>query len=95
MSASEKNESSNDLPLSFQNETLEEVLDRIGVEIRSARKAMGLTQKELADTIKSEASYISKVENGLRDVHVSTLLKIIEGLNSELIIHIKAPISPS
>ncbi|MBA2378132.1 MAG: helix-turn-helix transcriptional regulator [Blastocatellia bacterium] len=63
---------------------------KLGVMIQQARKKKGLTQKELADKIGTNKAYISRVENDIKDVRVSTLRKIVEnGLGGELELAIK------
>lgn len=58
---------------------------KIGALIHNARLSKGLTQTELADKCGTTKSYISKVENDIKDVRVSTLKKIVEeGLGGHL-----------
>jgi ribosome-binding protein aMBF1 (putative translation factor) len=58
---------------------------RLGVLVSEARKEKGLTQEELAQKIGSTKSYISKIENGVKEARVSTLQRIIEdGLGGKL-----------
>ncbi len=57
---------------------------KIGVMIHEARIKQGMTQEQLADKIGTSKSYISRVENDTKDVRVSTLRKIIEGLGGHL-----------
>lgn len=46
---------------------------------------LGLTQEELAGRIGTTKSYISKIENDIKEVRLSTLLKIVEiGLGGRL-----------
>ena len=51
---------------------------RIGLLIHGARKAKGLTQEELAIKVGTTKSYISKLENNIKEVRLSTLQKIVE-----------------
>ena len=51
---------------------------KIGVLILEARKEKGLTQEELADKVGTTKSYISKIENNIKEVRLSTLRKIVE-----------------
>jgi ribosome-binding protein aMBF1 (putative translation factor) len=63
---------------------------KIGAMILEARKEKGLTQDELAKKIGSTKSYISKIENDIKEVRLSTLKKIIElGLGGQLNLSIK------
>jgi HTH-type transcriptional regulator/antitoxin HipB len=63
---------------------------KLGVLIHEARIARGLTQTQLADKCGTTKAYISKVENDVKDVRVSTLRKIIEdGLGGQLQLSVK------
>ncbi len=57
---------------------------KIGLLIQEARLTQGLTQEELATRIGTSKGYISKIENNLRDIRISTLQKIIEALGGHL-----------
>ena len=58
---------------------------RLGVLVSEARKQKGLTQEELAQKIGTTKSYISKIENDVKEVRLSTLQKIVEqGLGGKL-----------
>ncbi len=63
---------------------------KLGVMIQEARKKKGLTQQELADKVGTNKAYISRIENDIKDVRLSTLRKIVEaGLGGELELAIK------
>ncbi|MEM6767204.1 MAG: helix-turn-helix transcriptional regulator [Bacteroidota bacterium] len=63
---------------------------KIGALIQEARKAKGLTQQQLAEKVGMTNSYISKIENDVKEARLSTLQKIVkEGLDSELQLSIK------
>ncbi|MCT6766079.1 helix-turn-helix domain-containing protein, partial [Riemerella anatipestifer] len=50
-----------------------------------ARLEKGLTQEQLAKKCGTNKGYISKVENNIKDVRLSTLQKIVEiGLGGKL-----------
>jgi ribosome-binding protein aMBF1 (putative translation factor) len=51
---------------------------KIGTLILEARKEKGLTQEQLADKVGTTKSYISKIENNIKEVRLSTLKKIVE-----------------
>jgi ribosome-binding protein aMBF1 (putative translation factor) len=51
---------------------------KLGAMILDARLEKGLTQEQLADKCGTNKAYISKVENNIKDVRISTLQKIIE-----------------
>jgi len=58
---------------------------KIGALIQEARLEKGLTQKQLADKVGTTKSYISKIENDVKEVRLSTLKKIVElGLGGQL-----------
>lgn len=63
---------------------------KIGALIHEARLEKGLTQEELAAKVGTSKSYISKIENNIKEVRLSTLKKIIElGLGGQLELSIK------
>jgi len=58
---------------------------RIGVMLHQARIKKGMTQQELAEKVGTTKSYISKIENNLKEVKLSTLKKIVEqGLGGKI-----------
>ena len=63
---------------------------RIGALIHDARIEKGLTQEELAAKVGTTKSYISKIENNVKEARFSTLQKIVElGLGGHLKLSIK------
>ena len=63
---------------------------RLGALIQEARLEKGLTQEQLAEKCGTNKAYISKIENNIKDVRLSTLKKIIEiGLEGNLELSIK------
>lgn len=63
---------------------------KIGALIQNARIEKSMTQEELAQKVGTTKSYISKIENNLKEVRISTLQKIIEtGFNGHLELSIK------
>jgi len=63
---------------------------KIGALIYEARRKKGLTQEELAEIVGTTKSYISKIENNIKEVRISTLQKIVElGLGGHLQLSIK------
>ncbi len=63
---------------------------KIGALIHEARLEKGLTQEELAEKVGTTKSYISKIENNLKEARISTLMKIVElGLGGHLELSIK------
>ena len=51
---------------------------KLGVLLKQAREKSGLTQQELADKAGTTKSYISKIENDVKEAKLSTLQKIVE-----------------
>ncbi len=63
---------------------------KLGAMIQEARHEQGMTQEELAEKCGTTKSYISKLENDVKEVRISTLQKIVhEGLDGELQLSIK------
>lgn len=63
---------------------------KVGALLLEARLEKGLTQKELASKVGTTKSYISKIENNIKEVRISTLQKIVElGLGGKVILSIK------
>ncbi|MFV8343695.1 helix-turn-helix domain-containing protein [Flavobacterium sp. XS2P39] len=63
---------------------------KIGAMIHDARIQKGLTQEELAEKAGTTKSYISKIENNVKEARISTLQKIVElGLGGHLELSIK------
>ncbi len=79
-------------PGTKKREELEKGYDnfKIGVLLQEARLEKGLTQEELALKVGTSKSYISKIENNLKEARISTLQKIVElGLGGQLELSIK------
>ena len=51
---------------------------KIGFILKEARLKKGLTQQDLADKVGTSKSYISKIENNVKEARLSTLKKIVE-----------------
>jgi len=63
---------------------------KIGFLIQQARLEKGMTQQELAEKCGTNKGYISKIENNIKEVRISTLQKIVElGLGGQLELSIK------
>lgn len=63
---------------------------KLGVLLKQAREERGLTQAEVAKKCRTTKSYISKLENDIKEVRFSTLQKIVEiGLGGHLELSIK------
>ncbi len=58
---------------------------KIGALLHDARIEKGLTQEQLAQKVGTTKSYISKLENDVKEIRISTLQKIVElGLGGKL-----------
>ena len=63
---------------------------QLGFLIQEARRKKGLTQQELAEKCGTNKGYISKIENDIKEVRISTLQKIVEiGLGGHLKVSIE------
>ena len=63
---------------------------KIGALIHNARIEKGMTQEELAEKVGTTKSYISKIENDIKEARLSTLQKIVElGFGGHLELSIK------
>ena len=61
--------------------------NRIGEQLKAARKRVGITQEELARRVGTSKGYISRIENNRSDIELSTLRRIVEvGLEKRLAI---------
>lgn len=60
----------------------------IGASIKSARKAINLTQAQLGERVGVQAAQISKIESG-RNLTISTIVKVLKalGLSAEFSIN--------
>ena len=63
---------------------------KLGFLLQQERLEKGLTQEELAEKCGTNKGYISKIENNIKEVRISTLQKIVEiGLGGHLELSIK------
>jgi DNA-binding XRE family transcriptional regulator len=63
---------------------------KIGTLLHEARLEKGLTQEALAKKAGTTKSYISKIENNIKEVRISTLQKIVKvGLGGQVRLSIK------
>jgi transcriptional regulator with XRE-family HTH domain len=52
-------------------------LKRLGENVRTARKARGWTQEELAHRSGLAVVQVSRIERGVREIRLTTLLRLI------------------
>lgn len=79
-------------PGTLKRDKLEKGYDsfRIGALIQEARVEKGMTQEELAKKCGTTKSYISRIENNIKETRISTLQKIVElGFGGTLQLSIK------
>ena len=63
---------------------------KLGALIHEARLEKGMTQEQLAEKCGTTKSYISRIENNIKEVRISTLQKIVElGFGGQLHLSIK------
>ena len=63
---------------------------KVGVLLQEARLKKGMTQEQLAAKCGTTKSYISKIENNLKEVRISTLRRIVqEGLGGKLVLGVE------
>ena len=63
---------------------------KLGAMIHDARLEKGMTQEQLAEKCGTTKSYISRIENNVKEVRISTLQKIVElGFGGQLHLSIK------
>jgi HTH-type transcriptional regulator/antitoxin HipB len=64
---------------------------KIGVILRQAREAAGLTQDEVAKRLKTKKSAISRIENHADDVRLSTIRRYADAVGARLHIRLAKP----
>lgn len=62
---------------------------KIGVLLKQAREAAGLTQEEIAEKLHTKKSAISRMENHAEDIRLSTLEKFVAVLGRKLEVSIR------
>lgn len=63
---------------------------KLGTLLHEARLERGMTQAELAEKVGTTKSYISKIENNIKEVRLSTLQKIVKlGLGGQIDLSIR------
>lgn len=56
--------------------------------LRNRRKDLKITQKELAERIGRERTYINRIEQGETDIQLSTFIRIAEALGVDVTIKV-------
>jgi len=60
------------------------ILEKLGMQLKIARKNKGLTQEQLAEKVKIHPTYVGKLEAGKNNVSVKMLYKIANALDIKL-----------
>jgi len=63
---------------------MDNVLHRVGLNIKKYREAKSITQEELSKICELHRNYIGSVERGERNLSILSLQKIAGGLNVSL-----------
>jgi HTH-type transcriptional regulator/antitoxin HipB len=53
---------------------------KLGANVRDARSARGWTQEDLSARTKLAVVQISRIERGKREIRLSTLIRLLDGL---------------
>lgn len=61
---------------------------KIGVVLRQAREAAGMTQEQVATKLRTRKSAISRIENHADDVRLSTLRRYAKAIGANLSIRL-------
>ena len=61
-----------------------DIKQRVGNQIRNARKAKGLTQKELGEKLGVADSVVTNYESGKQNLTIETLEKIADAIGIEV-----------
>ena len=56
----------------------------IGHAIKEARKRRNLTQSQVGELVGVKKAQISKIENGISDVRLETILRVFRALNAKV-----------
>ena len=62
---------------------------QVAEQVIKERKALGLSQKELAELTGTTQSAIARLERGGRPPRIDTLLRIADALDCELVVDLK------
>jgi transcriptional regulator with XRE-family HTH domain len=62
---------------------------QVAGQVTRERRALGLSQKELAELTGTTQSAIARLESGGRPPRIDTLLRIAEALDCELIVELR------
>lgn len=61
---------------------MDRAVKRFGANVRAARKAKGWTQEELAHESGLAPVQVSRIERGVREIRLTTLLRLLAALDA-------------
>jgi transcriptional regulator with XRE-family HTH domain len=61
---------------------MDQAVKRFGANVRAARKAKGWTQEELAHESGLAPVQVSRIERGVREIRLTTLVRLIAALET-------------
>lgn len=61
---------------------MDQAVKEFGVNVRAARKARGWTQEDLADASGLATVQVSRIERGVREIRLTTLLRLLTALDT-------------
>jgi transcriptional regulator with XRE-family HTH domain len=61
---------------------MDQAVKRFGANVRAAREAKGWTQEDLAGASGLATVQVSRVERGVREIRLTTLLRLIAALET-------------
>lgn len=73
----------------FKKEIEDELKIELASKLKMARSKAGLTQRQVAQFMNVDFSYISKIESGKRLISLNTLSRYINAIGGELEITVK------
>jgi HTH-type transcriptional regulator/antitoxin HipB len=56
----------------------------VGRALRELRKRAGLTQEQVAARMGTSSTYLSRLEAGQRDIRLSTVLRLLDAVGTDL-----------
>lgn len=68
----------------------EPLFEAIAAQVAERRRALSLSQRELADLCGTTQSAIARLERGRRPPRVDTLLRIANALDCELVVELRS-----
>ncbi len=63
---------------------MDDIRERIGLNLQNLRRARGMTQEELASNASVNQTYVSDIERGIRNPSVQVLARIATALEADI-----------